>query len=284
MARQDQGESTATRTGYVSDLIFDVGLHEGQDTAFYLAKGFRVVAVEAMPSLCAAATERFADAVGSGRLVVRNVAVAEQAGPVSFYVNAKSEWGTIRPMWAERNARNLGSAPTEVLEVTGVTFGDLLAEHGVPYYLKVDIEGADLLCLEALAESPARPRYVSVESDKTSWRGLRHEFDLLGRLGYRRFKVVPQHRVHRQEPPTPAREGAQVGHRFRPGASGMFGEEAPGRWMDRRRALMVYRVIFLRYRLYGDNGLLRRHRALTPLRLGMRVLLGPAGWYDTHAG
>ena len=31
------------------DLIFDVGLHRGEDTEFYLKKGFRVVAFEANP-------------------------------------------------------------------------------------------------------------------------------------------------------------------------------------------------------------------------------------------
>ena len=30
-----------------ADLIYDVGMHRGEDTAFYLRKGFRVVAVEA---------------------------------------------------------------------------------------------------------------------------------------------------------------------------------------------------------------------------------------------
>ena len=38
------------------DLIYDIGQHTGEDTAFYLGKGFRVVAVEANPTL-AEATE-----------------------------------------------------------------------------------------------------------------------------------------------------------------------------------------------------------------------------------
>ena len=33
-------------------LIFDVGCNDGQDSDFYLKKGFRVVAVEANPALC----------------------------------------------------------------------------------------------------------------------------------------------------------------------------------------------------------------------------------------
>jgi hypothetical protein len=63
----------------------------------------------------------------------------------------------------------------------------------------------------------------------------------------------------------------------------MFGEEAHGRWLSRRTALAVYRLIFLRYFLHGDDGLLRRHRAWLLPRLASRLLLGPAGWYDTHA-
>jgi hypothetical protein len=33
------------------DLIYDIGLHKGEDSEFYLKKGFRVVAIEALPSL-----------------------------------------------------------------------------------------------------------------------------------------------------------------------------------------------------------------------------------------
>jgi len=97
---------------------------------------------------------------------------------VPFYVNPASEWSTIRADWAQRNER-LGSPSTGSLTVTALPFGDLLERHGVPHYLKIDIEGADLLCLEAL--DPAEPpNYVSIESEKRSWPALVHEFDLLG--------------------------------------------------------------------------------------------------------
>ena len=39
------------------NLIFDIGMHIGQDTEFYLKKGFRVVAIEADPTLAEAAGE-----------------------------------------------------------------------------------------------------------------------------------------------------------------------------------------------------------------------------------
>ena len=33
-------------------LIYDVGAHKGEDTEYYLRKGFRVIAIEAMPEFC----------------------------------------------------------------------------------------------------------------------------------------------------------------------------------------------------------------------------------------
>ena len=39
---------SALSEGRADDLIFDIGMHIGQDTEVYLKKGFRVVAVEAL--------------------------------------------------------------------------------------------------------------------------------------------------------------------------------------------------------------------------------------------
>jgi hypothetical protein len=44
----------------VPNLVLDVGMHNGDDTAYYLASGYDVVAVEANPTLCASARDRFA--------------------------------------------------------------------------------------------------------------------------------------------------------------------------------------------------------------------------------
>lgn len=275
---------TAARATDHTDLIYDVGLHRGEDTEFYLRKGFRVVAIEALPALASAVCERKHDAIAEGRLVVVNAAVGDRPGRVDFYVNANSNWGTTSSAWAARNGR-LGSPPVETITVDAVDFASVLADHGVPYYLKLDVEGADSLCLQALEAFPERPFYLSLESDKQSWAGLRQEFDLLARLGYTRFKVVPQHKVGRQTPPTPPREGHYVAHVFEPHASGLFGEEAPGRWLTRRQALRRYRLIFVRYRLWGFDGVLRRRGLHTLARILTRLVDGPNGaaWYDTHA-
>ena len=80
-----------------NNLVFDVGLHRGEDTRFYLAKGFDVVAVEAMPDLARRAAEELRDYVDSGQLVIENVAIAEEAGPFPST--------SIRPRSGERFGR-----------------------------------------------------------------------------------------------------------------------------------------------------------------------------------
>jgi len=269
---------------YKEDLIYDVGLHKGEDSEFYLKKGFRVVAIEALPALAHIAGDRLRPYLGSGQLTILNVAIAEKDGPLSFFENpGQSVWGTAYTEWADRNQR-LGQSSIETT-VEGMNFSKILSHYGIPYYLKVDIEGADILCLQALKHFESRPKYVSIESSKTSWKDLRNEFALLKVLGYSRFKVVPQHAIVLQDCPCPAREGRYVDHHFEEGASGLFGEEAPGEWMVEAEAVRTYRSIFLRYRLFDDEGIARRYALAKRFmrRIGRAAGCYPVGWYDTHA-
>ena len=66
-------------------LVYDIGAHTGEDTAFYLSRGFHVVSVEANPDLCEGLSTRFGDAVAEGRLQVVNKAVARERGSITFY-------------------------------------------------------------------------------------------------------------------------------------------------------------------------------------------------------
>jgi FkbM family methyltransferase len=259
------------------DLIFDLGLHRGEDTEFYLSKGFRVVAVDANADLCAQAIDRLSDQVRSGALTVVNKAISDKAGEIDFYEDESSSWSTVDVAWAARN-RRLGSRQ-HTRTVTAFTTADLLSEFGAPYYMKVDIEGMDMTALRGLAATDLRPRYVSIESDKVSFRGLRNEFDTFASLGYDKFKPVSQRDVPKQTLPNPAREGSYVDHRFALGSSGAFGDEAPGQWISADDAIERYRRAFLQYALTGDDPFVRS----VALRNALKVVGFRNNWFDTHA-
>ena len=77
-----------------SGLIFDVGLHRGQDTRFYLDMGYRVVAVEAEPGLVEAARRMFAPEIADQRLAIVHCAISGEDGPVPFWVSPTRTSGT----------------------------------------------------------------------------------------------------------------------------------------------------------------------------------------------
>jgi FkbM family methyltransferase len=260
------------------DLIFDVGAHKGEDTDFYLKLGYRVVAVEANPALSDELKQRFREAIADGRLMLVDKAIGETAGSTSFFVNQKeSVWGTTDPKWAARN-RTLG-ADSEQITVDCVRFADLIGEYGCPHYLKIDVEGVDMLCVEALNTASCRPKFISLESTKTSWSDLLKEFKTFESLGYTKFKVVREGR-HKSGHFT-ARDGREFRYAFDIDASGPFGEDLDGPWLSRRRAILRYVPIFLLYKTIGDNTWLARHLGRIP-RVGdaLNVIVG---WYDTHA-
>jgi len=265
-----------------NELIFDVGMHRGEDTDFYLKKGFRVIGFEAEPTLVAHCRTRFADEIRAGRLTIIEGAVVDGAhkrGTVKFYRNnAKDGWGTVQDDWVKRN-ESLG-ASSHTIEVKAIDFAEYLRRYGIPHYLKIDIEGSDILCLKALLGFEQKPNYVSIESEKISFSKLKEEFRLLEELGYRSFKIVQQVTI-----PGMRTKVCDSEYEFEHGASGLFGEDLPGKWKNRRQVLMQYRVILLLYSLYGDYGKLNSYRLGRISRDLLAKITGKPipGWYDTHA-
>jgi FkbM family methyltransferase len=264
------------------DLIYDVGMHRGEDTDFYLRKGYRVVAIEADPDLVAANRDRFSAEVKNGRLTIVSGAIADpDTDAITFYRHpTESAWGTTDPGRVKRK-RNPGIEP---VEVPVVDISLTLAEHGTPWYMKIDIEGADRLCLGSLRDLTEPPVYVSIESEKMDWSALVAEFDLLEELGFDRYAAVQQAALEERPVEVTSLSGERFTYRFELGASGVFGEDIQ-HWASRTEVLAQYRRIFRRYRLLGDHAFINRFGPGFRLRKTVQRAIGKPlpGWYDTHA-
>lgn len=267
-------------------LIFDVGMHRGEDTEFYLKRGFAVLGVEANPFLVASLKEKFRPYIESGQLRIVGKAISSKPGRARFFTNAaNSVWGTLSDSFAERNSR--GGFASEDVEVDCITFDELLQQYGVPYYLKIDIEGCDILCVQALRTFSARPRFISIESSATSpgcgFRDVLAELTLLDGLGYSRFKYVNQAQIpgsHR----CLILEGAAVTYRFPPDSSGPFGDETPGRWLRFAAASVCGLALRVADDFCGHSGRFYGRSGVWRLRLLRERLTGHADhWYDLHA-
>lgn len=282
-ASQKRGLETAETA--VADLVFDFGLHKGEDTHFYLAKGYRVVAFEADPKLAAACREQFADEIGAGRLTIMEGAVAPASAgdEVVFYVSDKSVWGTTDPDWVERN-RRVGIEAHEI-RARRVDLAAVLQQFGVPHYMKIDIEGADRHVLEVLASQPARPQFISMESEMVDFDELIEELRTLRELGYRRFKAVQQEFIPGTTLNLDRLDGSRFIYTFPMDTSGPFGDEIPGEWLDFDGVVEAYRRIFRRYRTFGNASFIGRLPGAGRILWWTGKITGTAlpGWYDTHA-
>jgi FkbM family methyltransferase len=260
-------------------LIYDVGMHTGRDTEFYLKKGFDVVGIEANPSLVDSARTKFKDYLENGQLIICNCAVADREGEIDFYVNDQhDDWGTISSSFAARNEK-LGTN-NSTIKVKSQPFSTIVKEHGIPYYVKIDIEGADTLCLKDLQTFEEKPKYVSIEAGLISFEETFTELSLLWNLGYRSFKIVNQAKNETVVCPNPPLEGLFVNYVFDSTCSGLFGEESPGVWMDVEQTLSKYRGLISEQKWFGANGKFHKtllHKAYHALKRE------PVGWYDIHA-
>ena len=204
------------------------------DAQFYLAKGFRVVGVEASEDLCNY-TQDFLGYFGA-QLTIVNKALASRANErVSFFtVPAKDDWGSLDRSKAEKG---IETAIEVLVDTTDLL--TLVAKHGVPYYIKCDLEGGDAVFLEQLKHITPKPVFVSVELND----GL--EAGALAESGYEAGQIVNQFLNPMTTPPDPPREGSYVVRHFTHECSGLFGLELP---RDRWRPIGEIRSIYEAWR------------------------------------
>lgn len=204
------------------NLIFDVGMHDGNDTRYYLDLGYRVVAIEANPVLVKKCQERFADDIAAGKLIIENVGIHIQPGVLTFYVNeSNSEWSSFVETLGKRGDK------FHTIQIECVTLATLVQKHGTPFFLKVDVEGVDHLVVKDIPKLPSRPHFVSLEDN-----GI---YSLLAmyEAGVREFKFTNQPDQQRSINP-------KTGQIFGGASSGRFGDDIDGPWLSLHEAFDFY--------------------------------------------
>ncbi len=165
-----------------SKIVYDIGMNNGDDTAYYLSLDYEVIAVEANPILVSEGIKRFKEYVENKKLNILNIGIADSNGYMDFYINKyDSGWSSFH-----LNLANRGSSGHETIRVETKSLDQLITEYGIPYYIKIDIEGNDRIALHSLMKCAEKPKYLSIELYDID------EIDLLNQLGYNKFKIIDQ--------------------------------------------------------------------------------------------
>jgi FkbM family methyltransferase len=214
------------------DLIFDIGMSEGDDCDFYLKKGFRVLGLEANPETYAHIGARFASEIEAGRLRVMNLAASENSGEQMIFMISGNQGHSHLAQYPRGDDITARQVRVETINWSG-----LISIWGTPYYCKIDIEGAEVPFLRSLVGQPL-PEYISTEC---------HGFEpieLLYQIGYRQFRILHQGSHNAFPAPDPPLEGKLLNGYVFKHSSGYFGRELYGdRWFNFKDIATIYHAI-----------------------------------------
>lgn len=137
-------------------LAFDIGSHVGDRISSFRRLGAKVVALEPQPG-CARAIQ-----IIHGRdpmVTLVQAACGKEAGEVVLKINSANPTVSTASDDFVKAAAGAGGWETQVWDqsiiVPCVTLDGLIATHGQPAFIKVDVEGFELAVLEGLSSPVA---------------------------------------------------------------------------------------------------------------------------------
>ncbi len=138
------------------DLVFDIGAHVGDRIAAFRRLGARVVAVEPQPPLVRVLRLIY----GRNRMVtVMHAAMGSRVGTTRLMINVANptiSTASTDFMQAARGAEGWDNEKwTKSIEVPLTTLDALIAGHGMPAFVKIDVEGFEAEVLAGLTQPVA---------------------------------------------------------------------------------------------------------------------------------
>ena len=134
------------------DLCFDVGAHVGNRLRALAGLGARVVALEPHPVFLKLLQRWYGGWAG---VIVVGQAVGDRPDERDLMLSRRAPTvSTLSPEWAARVANTPGFASVRwesTVRVPVTTLDRLIAQHGLPRFCKLDVEGSELEALQGLS-------------------------------------------------------------------------------------------------------------------------------------
>lgn len=164
--------------------MFDVGANVGDTTEAFTRCGATVVAFEPNPECVDRLRRRFA---GRDQVTIEPCGVSSTGGHLELAVcDAADTLSTFSGKW--QTGRFSSYAWNRNITVPVITLDDALERHGVPTFIKIDVEGFEL---EVLAGLSVLPSYLCLEYTSEFSGDAVAAVERLSGIGSCRFALSP---------------------------------------------------------------------------------------------
>jgi FkbM family methyltransferase len=135
------------------DLCFDIGAHVGSRVSLWAKMGARCVAVEPLPHCMRLLSRLFGK---NPSITLVEAAVGSAPGRQILYLDPKNPTiATLSQSWiaaVQRRQDFAGITWDEEIDVAVTTLDALIAQHGLPVFCKIDVEGSEPAVLAGLSQ------------------------------------------------------------------------------------------------------------------------------------
>jgi FkbM family methyltransferase len=147
-------------------LVFDIGANKGNKVKAFLKMGFEVIAVE--PERKALSTIRWRYGHNKKVTILDN-GVSDKEATLTIHIAAnRSGLNTVSEKWVdslekERSNRwHKKHAFKKKYDIKAVTLNQLFQQYGVPYFIKIDVEGYEKSVIKGMSQLPS---FLSFETN-----------------------------------------------------------------------------------------------------------------------
>ncbi|GAB4544006.1 MAG: hypothetical protein OHK0023_00160 [Anaerolineae bacterium] len=177
------------------DLVFDIGAHKGSRTEVYLRLGARVVAVEPQADCIAHLRQKYGD---NPRFACFHGGVADAVGEMPFYHSPSyPRVSSFLPEWRQVQREIWKDHAWDAPQTVAVTTLDvLIAEYGLPAFIKIDVEGFELQVLRGLSHPVPTLAFEATPTSEQIGRA-RAAMDHLQQIGRYTFNATPMYKTFR---------------------------------------------------------------------------------------
>jgi len=131
------------------DLVFDVGANVGQRTKIFSELGRKVIAIEPQPNCINHLQSRFGS---NPKVIIEAVALADKEGEATMWESDANVISSMSRTFIETMGQGTfrDNRWDKEIQVPTKTLDQLISTHGVPKWLKIDVEGYEQTVLKGL--------------------------------------------------------------------------------------------------------------------------------------